>query len=156
MLLFYNCLAAFLLGGAFSVIAQLLIDLTRLTPARILVLYVCVGVLLGALGLFEPLVEFAGAGASVPLVGFGGASDIRKKTLQPSFCKVFFAFLRLFSVFAIGFCAIERGKRGKSRLENKVGDTLVLPLLHELREAIQAQKIDVLMQGYANGATPKP
>lgn len=72
MLLFYNCLAAFLLGGAFSVIAQLLIDLTRLTPARILVLYVCVGVLLGALGLFEPLVEFAGAGASVPLVGFGG------------------------------------------------------------------------------------
>lgn len=72
MLLFYNCLAAFLLGGAFSVIAQLLIDLTRLTPARILVLYVCVGVLLGALGLFEPLVEFAGAGASVPLIGFGG------------------------------------------------------------------------------------
>lgn len=72
MFLFYNCLAAFLVGGAFSVIAQLLIDLTRLTPARILVLYVSVGVLLGAVGLFEPLVDFAGAGASVPLVGFGG------------------------------------------------------------------------------------
>lgn len=72
MNLFFNCLFAFLVGGAFCVIAQLLIDLTRLTPARILVIYVSFGVLLGALGLYEPLYEFAGCGASVPLVGFGG------------------------------------------------------------------------------------
>lgn len=72
MPLLYSCLAAFLVGGLFCVLAQLLIDLTRLTPARILVLYVVVGVALGAVGLFEPLYDFAGAGASVPLVGFGG------------------------------------------------------------------------------------
>ena len=72
MPLLYNCLAAFLVGGLFCVIAQCLIDLTRLTPARILVLYVVAGVALGAVGLFEPLYAFAGAGASVPLIGFGG------------------------------------------------------------------------------------
>lgn len=72
MELFYQCLAAFVTGGLFCVIAQLFIDLTRLTPARILVMYVVAGVALGALGLFEPLYDFAGAGASVPLVGFGG------------------------------------------------------------------------------------
>ncbi len=72
MTLFYECLFAFLVGGAFCVIAQLLIDLTRLTPARILVFYVVAGVALGALGLYEPLYEFAGAGVSVPLIGFGG------------------------------------------------------------------------------------
>lgn len=68
----YEYLFAFLVGGAFCVLAQLLIDLTRLTPARILVLYVVTGVALGALGLYEPLYAFAGAGASVPLIGFGG------------------------------------------------------------------------------------
>ena len=73
MTLFYECLRAFLVGGLFCVAAQLLIDLTRLTPARILVLYVVVGVALGALGIYEPLYDFAGAGASVPLIGFGGA-----------------------------------------------------------------------------------
>ena len=62
---------AFLIGGAFCVIAQLLIDLTGMTPARILVLYVVAGVILGAVGLYAPLVEFAGAGASTPLTGFG-------------------------------------------------------------------------------------
>ena len=67
-----NVAIAFAVGGAFCVLAQLLIDLTRLTPARILVLYVSVGVLLGAVGLFRPLLDFAGCGASVPLVGFGG------------------------------------------------------------------------------------
>ncbi len=72
MELFYSCLAAFCVGGAFCVAAQLLIDLTRLTPARILVLYVSLGVLLGAVGLYEPLRAFAGCGASVPLIGFGG------------------------------------------------------------------------------------
>ncbi len=62
---------AFVIGGALCVIAQILIDKTRLTPARILVSYVTVGVLLGALGLYKPLVDFAGAGATVPLTGFG-------------------------------------------------------------------------------------
>ena len=70
--IFLSLLWAFLVGGGFCVIAQLLIDLTMLTPARILVLYVCAGVLLGAVGLYEPLFAFAGAGASVPLIGFGG------------------------------------------------------------------------------------
>ena len=62
---------AFLVGGALCAIGQLLIDLTKLTPARILVAYVVSGVLLGAVGLYQPLVDFAGAGASVPLTGFG-------------------------------------------------------------------------------------
>lgn len=62
---------AFLVGGVFCLIGQILIDKTKLTPARILVSYVVVGVLLGALGLYKPLVDFAGAGATVPLTGFG-------------------------------------------------------------------------------------
>lgn len=71
MEIFSKFIWAFVIGGAFCVIAQILIDKTRLTPARILVTYVTVGVLLGALGLYKPLVEFAGAGATVPLTGFG-------------------------------------------------------------------------------------
>ena len=62
---------AFLIGGAFCVIAQLLIDRTKLTPARILVVYVVAGVVLGGIGVYAPLVEFAGAGATTPLPGFG-------------------------------------------------------------------------------------
>ena len=62
---------AFLVGGALCVIGQLLIDYTRLTPARILTSYVIAGVLLGALGLYGPLADWAGAGATVPLTGFG-------------------------------------------------------------------------------------
>ena len=62
---------AFVIGGLFCVIAQLLIDKTKLTPARILVSYVVAGVILSALGLYQPLVDFAGAGATVPLTGFG-------------------------------------------------------------------------------------
>ena len=62
---------AFLVGGALCVIGQVLIDLTSLTPARILVTYVVSGVVLSALGLYGPLVELAGAGATVPLTGFG-------------------------------------------------------------------------------------
>ena len=62
---------AFVIGGLLCVIAQLLIDKTKLTPARILVSYVVAGVILGALGLYQPLVDFAGAGATVPLTGFG-------------------------------------------------------------------------------------
>ena len=64
-------LKAFVVGGLICVVGQILIDLTKLTPARILVLFVTLGVVLSALGLYEPLVEFAGAGATVPLTGFG-------------------------------------------------------------------------------------
>ena len=64
-------LKAFAVGGLICVIGQLLIDLTKLTPARILVGFVTAGVILTALGLYEPLVEWAGAGATVPLTGFG-------------------------------------------------------------------------------------
>ena len=64
-------LRAFVVGGLLSVIAQILIDKTKPTPARILVSFVVAGVILGALGLYKPLVDFAGAGATVPLTGFG-------------------------------------------------------------------------------------
>lgn len=62
---------AFIIGGLLCLIGQILIDKTKLTPARILVCYVVMGVFLGAIGVYEPLVEFAGAGATVPLTGFG-------------------------------------------------------------------------------------
>ncbi len=71
MEIFIACLRAFLVGGAFCLLAQILIDKTNLTPARILVLYVVSGVVLGAIGIYQPLVNFAGAGATVPLTGFG-------------------------------------------------------------------------------------
>ena len=62
---------AFLIGGAWCVLAQILLDKTKLTPARILVGYVVLGVFLGAIGVYRPLVDFAGAGATTPLTGFG-------------------------------------------------------------------------------------
>ena len=68
---FFDLLKAFLVGGALCAIGQVLIDKTKLTPARILTGYVVAGVVLGALGIYEPLVRWAGAGASVPLLGFG-------------------------------------------------------------------------------------
>ena len=64
-------LNAFLCGGVLCAVGQVLLDRTKLTPARILVCYVTAGVLLGGLGLYAPLVEWAGAGATVPLTGFG-------------------------------------------------------------------------------------
>ena len=64
-------LKAFLVGGAICMLGQLLIDKTRLTPARILVCYVVLGVILGGAGVYDKLVDFAGAGATVPLTGFG-------------------------------------------------------------------------------------
>ncbi|MFR5876706.1 MAG: stage V sporulation protein AE [Eubacterium sp.] len=67
------CIKAFLVGGIICVIGQLLIDLTKLTPARILVLFVCLGVVLGGLGIYDKLVDFAGAGATIPLTGFGNS-----------------------------------------------------------------------------------
>ncbi len=69
MLLDYG--KAFLVGGLLCAIGQVLIDYTKLTPARILVSYVVAGVILGGIGVYKPLVEFAGAGATVPLTGFG-------------------------------------------------------------------------------------
>lgn len=66
-----NYVWAFIVGGGFCVIAQILIDRTKLTPARILVSYVTAGVILGAVGVYAPLVELAGAGATTPLTGFG-------------------------------------------------------------------------------------
>ena len=68
---FLDCLKAFVVGGLFCVIGQILIDRTKLTPARILVGYVVAGVILTALGLYDYIVDFAGAGATVPLTGFG-------------------------------------------------------------------------------------
>ncbi len=62
---------AFVIGGLFCVVGQVLIDLTKLTPARILVSYVVAGVVLGAVGVYQPLIDFAGGGATVPLTGFG-------------------------------------------------------------------------------------
>ena len=62
---------AFIIGGLICVVGQLLIDLTNLTPAKILVMFVCLGVLLGGIGVYDWLIDFAGAGATVPLTGFG-------------------------------------------------------------------------------------
>lgn len=67
----FDYLWAFIVGGALCVIAQILIDKTKLTPARILVFYVVGGVILTAIGVYQPIVDFAGAGATVPLTGFG-------------------------------------------------------------------------------------
>lgn len=78
---------AFLIGGLICVIGQILIDKTKLTPARILVGYVVAGVLLSAVGLYQPLSEFAGAGASVPLSGFGNllAKGVREAIDEQGF-----------------------------------------------------------------------
>lgn len=84
-------LKAFLVGGALCLIGQILIDKTKLTPARILVSYVVIGVILGATGVYKPLAEFAGAGASVPLTGFGNtlAKGVREAVTQDGFLGIF-------------------------------------------------------------------
>ena len=71
--IFIEYLKVFIVGGAFCLIGQILIDRTNLTPARILTSYVVIGVVLGAFGIYRPLVDWAGAGAAVPLTGFGNA-----------------------------------------------------------------------------------
>ena len=83
-------LKAFLIGGLLCLIGQILIDKTKLTPARILVSYVVIGVFLGAIGIYEPLVEFAGAGATVPLTGFGYnlAKGVREAVAEDGFLGV--------------------------------------------------------------------
>lgn len=86
-----NFIKAFLVGGLICVVGQILIDKTKLTPARIMVGYVTAGVILGGLGIYDKLVRFAGAGATVPLLGFGnslakGAIEaVREKGLLGAF-----------------------------------------------------------------------
>lgn len=82
---------AFLVGGGLCLIGQLLIDKTKLTPARILVSYVVAGVILGAVGLYPKLIEFAGAGASVPLTGFGSllAKGVKEAVTEDGFLGIF-------------------------------------------------------------------
>lgn len=83
-------LKAFIIGGLICVIGQLLIDFTKLTPARILVLFVCLGVLLGGLGLYQHVVDFAGAGATIPLTGFGAnlAKGVKEAVAKDGFLGV--------------------------------------------------------------------
>lgn len=87
---------AFIVGGVFCLVGQLLIDKTKLTPARILVGYVVIGVLLSAIGVYEPLVEFGGAGATVPLTGFGHtlAKGVREAVAKEGFLGVFIGGLK--------------------------------------------------------------
>ncbi len=82
-----NYIWAFIVGGILCAIGQVLIDYTKLTPARILVAYVVSGVVLGAIGLYDKLIDFAGAGASVPLTGFGNllATGVKKAIAKDGF-----------------------------------------------------------------------
>lgn len=84
-------LKSFLIGGAICLVGQLLIDKTKLTPARILVSYVVAGVILGAVGLYAPFAEFAGAGAAVPLTGFGNtlAKGVREAVDEQGLLGIF-------------------------------------------------------------------
>ena len=84
-------LKAFFIGGALCAIGQILIDKTKLTPARILVFYVVLGVALGGLGVYQRLADFAGAGASVPLLGFGNtlARGVREAIEESGFLGIF-------------------------------------------------------------------
>ena len=82
---------AFVFGGLLCTLGQLLIDKTKLTPARILVGYVVIGVILGAIGLYGPFVEYAGAGATVPLTGFGYnlANGVKESIQEQGFIGIF-------------------------------------------------------------------
>ncbi len=73
-------LKAFIIGGIFCIIGQILIDKTKLTPAKILVIYVTVGAILGGLGIYQYIIDFAGSGATVPLTGFG--SNLAKGAIE--------------------------------------------------------------------------
>lgn len=97
-------LKAFLVGGILCAIGQLLIDKTKLTPARILTIFVVAGVILGAFGLYQPLVDWAGAGAAVPLTGFGNvlAKGVKKAVAESG---VLGAFTGGFTSSAAGICA---------------------------------------------------
>ena len=99
-----NYLWAFVVGGLICVAGQLLIDLTKLTPARILVIFVVSGVVLSALGIWEKVVDFAGAGATVPIIGFGHvlAEGVRQAVAQDGFTGIFTGGL---SACSCGVCA---------------------------------------------------
>lgn len=101
---FLGLLKAFAVGGVFCLIAQILIDKTAITPAKILVLYVTAGIFLTALGLYEPLVDFAGCGATTPLTGFGYslAKGVRKAVDETG---IFGALTGGFTGTAAGICA---------------------------------------------------
>ena len=94
---------AFAVGGALCVFGQLLIDYTKLTPARILTLYVVLGVVLGAVGVYQPLADWAGAGATVPLTGFGNllAKGVKKAVEESGLLG---AFTGGFTAAAGGIC----------------------------------------------------
>jgi len=99
-----DCIKAFAVGGLLCALGQLLIDYTKLTPARILTMYVVAGVILGAIGVYEPLVDFAGAGASVPLTGFGNllSRGVREAIAKDGFLGIFTGG---FTAAAGGICA---------------------------------------------------
>ena len=101
MEMLFEYIKAFAVGGALCVFGQLLIDYTKLTPARILTLYVVLGVVLGAGGVYQPLADWAGAGATVPLTGFGHtlAKGIRQAVAEKG----------LLGVFTGGFTAASAG-----------------------------------------------
>lgn len=103
---------AFVVGGILCVIGQFLIDKTKLTPARILVSYVVAGVILGGFGIYEPLAEFSGAGAAVPLTGFGNtlAKGVREAVQENGFPGIFIGGLKataggITAAIAAGFTA---------------------------------------------------
>lgn len=87
---------AFCIGGLICLIGQILIDKTKLTPARILVSYVVIGVILGAVGLYQPFAEFAGAGANIPLTGFGNtlARGVKEAVDTDGFSGIFIGGLK--------------------------------------------------------------
>ena len=102
--IFLTYLKAFAVGGAFCVIGEILIDKTKLTPARILTSYVVAGVILGAVGVYQPLVDWAGAGATVPLTGFGNtlAKGVREAVAKDGLLGIFTGG---FTSSAAGICA---------------------------------------------------
>lgn len=104
MSLLFEYIKAFAVGGALCVFGQLLIDYTKLTPARILTLYVVLGVVLGAVGVYQPLADWAGAGATVPLTGFGNllAKGVKKAVAESGLLG---AFTGGFTAAAGGICA---------------------------------------------------
>ena len=104
MELFWTYAKAFLVGGALCMIGQLLIDKTKLTPARILTSYVVTGVILGGLGIYEPFAKWAGAGATIPLLGFGNtlAKGVQKAVETDGFLGIFTGG---FTACAGGICA---------------------------------------------------
>lgn len=112
-------LKAFLVGGMLCLTGQLLIDKTKLTPARILVGYVVAGVILGGCGLYQPLADFAGAGATVPLTGFGNllAKGVREAVDADGWIGIFTGGLKAAAggIAAAVFCGLLAGLIFRSR-----------------------------------------